>query len=103
MPNWRPTPPRISTPTGHGRTISRGCRQDAEPRQAELALACGRAYEALGASTASLQARRVCGIQGQIIFPPIPFHSGLFLPNLTAWQFFGIRWQPFGPQVVTPP
>ena len=38
-----------------------------------------------------------------MIFPPSPFHSGLPLPNLTAWQFFGTRWQPFGPQVVTPP
>ena len=42
-------------------------------------------------------------IQGQMIFPPSPFHSGLARPNLTAWQFFGTRWQPFGPQVVTPP
>src|SRR5580704_6675999 len=30
MRNWRPTPPRISTPTGHGRIISSGCRRDAE-------------------------------------------------------------------------
>jgi salicylate hydroxylase len=56
--------------------------------QALIAIGLGEKIAAVGTRSPGIYTRNMqtgaCAIQGQMIFPPSPFHSGLALPNLTA-------------------